>query len=52
MIYKGYEIWFNAYGTEEYVVHYCGDDVMFREPMEAIEFIDEISATYEGKKPE
>lgn len=50
MRYKGYEIQFNTYGTCEYCVHYCGDDVLFREPMEAIEFIDEITAEDEKKK--
>jgi len=43
VIYKGYEICYNIYGTNEYSVQYCGDDVIFESANEAIEFIDEIA---------
>jgi len=43
VIYKGYEICHNIYGTGEYSVQYCGDDVIFETSNEAIEFIDEIA---------
>lgn len=41
--YKGYEISYNFYGTKEYSVQYCGDDVIFNSAEEAMEFIDEIA---------
>ena len=41
--YKGYYIEFNIYGSKEYSVQYCGDDVIFNSEKEAREFIDEIS---------
>lgn len=43
VIYKGYEISYNFYGTKEYTVHYCGDDVFFYSVEEAMEFIDKIA---------
>lgn len=41
--YKGYEIAYNIYGTGEYTVQYCGDDVWFSSEKEAREFIDDIA---------
>lgn len=41
--YKGYYIEHDFYGTDEYTVQYCGDDVMFRTEKEAMDFIDEVS---------
>ena len=39
-MYKGYAIEYNFYGQEEYSVHYCGDDVLFKTIEEAKAFID------------
>ena len=41
--YKGYGIDYNIYGTQEYSVQYCGDDIMFSTVEEARDFIDEIT---------
>lgn len=41
--YKGFYIEYNVYGTKEYTVQYCGDDVWFREIDEAKKFIDEVT---------
>lgn len=43
VIYKGYKISYNFYGSNEYTVQYCGDDVIFNSKEEAMEFIDEIA---------
>lgn len=42
-IYKGYGIDFNVYGSNEYTVHYCGDDCFFSTIKDAEQFIDEIA---------
>lgn len=41
--YKGFCVEYDFYGTGEYSVQYCGDDVIFPTAKEAREFIDEIS---------
>lgn len=41
--YKGYGIDFNIYGSNEYTVQYCGDDLFFTTIEEAEQFIDEIA---------
>ena len=41
--YKGLYIEFNFYGSNEYNVQYCGDDVWFETEAEAKNFIDEIA---------
>ena len=38
--YKGYYIEYNFYGTGEYTVQYCGDDIEFNTEKEARQFID------------
>lgn len=43
MEYKGLYIEFNFYGSNEYTVQYCGDDVLFNTVEEAKAFIDEVS---------
>lgn len=42
--YKGFYIEHNIYGTGEYSVQFCGDDVIFMTETEAREFIDEVTA--------
>lgn len=42
--YKGLCIEHNIYGTGEYSVQFCGDDVIFATEAEAREFIDEVTA--------
>lgn len=44
MTYREYEIEKESFG---YVVHYCGDDVVFNTRKEAKEFIDEIHTEIE-----
>lgn len=44
MEYKGFYIEFNIYGSNEYTVQYCGDDVVFDTVKEAKEFIEEVTA--------
>lgn len=41
--YKGFEIDYNVYGTGEYTVQYCGDDIWFNTEEEAKKFIDEVT---------
>lgn len=41
--YKGYYIEFNIYGSNEYSVQYCGDDLIFKSVTDARAFIDEIT---------
>ena len=43
MNYKGFDIEFNFYGSNEYSVQYCGDDLIFQTETEAKEFIDTIA---------
>ena len=43
MNYKGFDIEFNFYGSNEYSVQYCGDDLIFQTEAEAKEFIDTIA---------
>lgn len=38
--YRGYGIDHDFYGTDEYSVQYCGDDVMFKTLEDAKAFID------------
>ena len=40
--YKSYAIEFNFYGKNEYVVHFCGDDIWFFTEEEAKKFIDKM----------
>lgn len=42
-IYKGLAIEFDIYGSSEYSVQYCGDDVIFDSEVEAMSFIDEVT---------
>lgn len=44
IIYKGYGIDYDVYGTREFTVQFCGDDIEFPTELEAKEFIDEITA--------
>ena len=43
MEYKGYYIEFNIYGSNEYTVQYCGDDILFDSEQKAKEFIEEVT---------
>ena len=43
MEYKGFYIEFNIYGSNEYTVQYCGDDILFDSEQEAKEFIEEVT---------
>lgn len=45
--YKGYCIEFNFYGSKEYSVYYCGDDLIFKTLEQAKQFIDEITKNEE-----
>ena len=40
--YKGYDIYFNVYGQNEYTVWFEGDDIYFRSLNEAMDFIDSV----------
>ena len=40
--YRGYYIERNVYGSGEYSVEYCGDDVIFDTEEQARAFIDEV----------
>ena len=42
MLYKDYEIE-ESYCSTGYMVHYCGDDIIFKTVEEAKNFIDEIT---------
>ena len=44
MEYKGFYIEFNIYGTNEFTVQYCGDDIIFDTEEEAKDFINEVTA--------
>ena len=41
--YRGFYIEFNFYGSGEYTVQYCGDDMWFDTLDEAKAFIDEVA---------
>ncbi len=41
--YRGFYIEFNIYGSDEYSVQYCGDDLVFDSDQEAKNFIDTIA---------
>lgn len=43
MEYKGFYIEFNIYGSNEYTVQYCGDDILFDSEQKAKEFIEEVT---------
>ena len=40
--YRGFDIEYNFYGTFEYTIQYCGDDIEFLSLDEAKEFVDEL----------
>ena len=41
--YRGFYIEFNFYGSNEYSVQFCGDDVIFDSEEDAKNFIDTIA---------
>ena len=43
IIYKGYEITYNFYGSKEYTVYFAGDDIVFHSVAAAKTFIDSIA---------